>query len=218
MKYFKFFLVFVLVAAFSVPAALAADPIIWQMNTPKTVYLTFDDGPDPVNTPKVLDILESNQVKATFFVLGHKAEKNPAIIKRIKDEGHALGNHTYSHIDGTITDKKKINEELERTHQIIRQAAGVDVTIFRPPYGFFNWRAFAAAQRRGYQTILWTFDITDWSVHDADQYVKTVSDNLADGAIILLHDGGPKREELIKALPRIIKLIKDQGYQFGNSY
>jgi len=192
--------------------------IIWQMDSPKTVYLTFDDGPDPVNTPIILDILKKYNVKVTFFVLGHKAQKNPALIKRIKYDGHILGNHTFTHIDGTVVDLKKIRAEINSTHQLLQTICGVKVTLFRPPFGFFNWRVFAAAKSRGYQIALWTFDLSDWSVHSSDQYVKTVAENLADGAIILMHDGGPKREALIEALPKIIELIKKRGYKFSNCF
>jgi peptidoglycan/xylan/chitin deacetylase (PgdA/CDA1 family) len=155
-------------------------------------------------------------VKATFFVLGHKAQKNPAIIKRIKAEGHTLGNHTFTHIDGTVIDPKKIQTEINSTHRLIQNICGVKVTLFRPPFGFFNWRVFAAAKKQGYQIVLWTFDLSDWSIHSADQYVKTVAENLTNGAIILMHDGGPKREALIEALPQIIKLIKKRGYRIEN--
>ncbi|MFA5840510.1 MAG: polysaccharide deacetylase family protein [Candidatus Margulisiibacteriota bacterium] len=189
---------------------------LWSKNTPKTIYLTFDDGPDPINTPIFLDILKKYNVKATFFVLGRKAEKNPAIIKRIKDEGHILGNHTFNHIDGTVKSKKTIERDLERTHNIIRQACGVNVTLFRPPYGYFDWRVYNAASDRGYQIVLWTFDVCDWEVYDPKEYLKTVNENLSDGAIILLHDGGPSREALIEALPQIIEQIKAKGFQFKN--
>ncbi|MBU0686458.1 MAG: polysaccharide deacetylase family protein [Candidatus Margulisbacteria bacterium] len=194
-----------------------AGEIIWQKNTPQTVYLTFDDGPDPVNTPKILDILRDNGVKATFFVIGYKAKANPQIIERINIEGHTLANHTYTHIDGYVIDRAVIKKELDNTHQTIFDASGVNVKLFRPPYGFFNWRAFKLAKEKGYKIAFWTFDISDWNVHAAKEYVKTVNNNLADGAIILMHDGGPKREELIIALPEIIKLIKEKGYKFSTN-
>ncbi|MCX5751334.1 MAG: polysaccharide deacetylase family protein [Candidatus Saganbacteria bacterium] len=208
----------IVLGLFSAFAASPTGQAIWKKETPHTVFLTFDDGPDPVNTPKILDILKENKVKATFFVLGHKAEKNPAIIKRIKDEGHTLGNHTYSHINGTVSNEAIIQEEIDRTHRIIQNACGVNVTLFRPPFGNYDWRAFNVAQKLGYQIILWTFDLTDWDVHDPAQYLKTVKENLSGGAIILLHDGGPKREALIEALPQIIKLIKTRGFQLGNKF
>ena len=191
---------------------------IWQKNTPNTIYLTFDDGPDPINTPKILDILKKNKVKATFFVLGRKAEKNPGIIKRIKDEGHTLGNHTFSHVQGTVKELSIIQDELDRTHQIIFQASGVNVSLYRPPYGNFDWRAYKAATKRGYQVVLWTFDLTDWDIHDPKAYIKRVDENLSGGDIILMHDGGPKREALVQALPKIIKLIREKGYTFGNEW
>jgi len=205
---------FTCLPAFSAPSL--PGQALWSKNTPKTIYLTFDDGPDPINTPIFLDILKKYNVKATFFVLGRKAEKNPAIIKRIKDEGHTLGNHTFNHIDGTVKSKKTIERDLERTHNIIRKASGVNVTLFRPPYGYFDWRVYSAASDKGYQIILWTFDVCDWDVNDTKEYLKSVNENLSDGAIILLHDGGPSREALIEALPQIIQLIRSKGFQFKN--
>jgi peptidoglycan/xylan/chitin deacetylase (PgdA/CDA1 family) len=191
--------------------------VLWQKPPAKTVYLTFDDGPDKVNTPKVLDILKKYNVRATFFVLGHKSKACPDIIKRINAEGHVLGNHTFSHIDGTVIDEEKIKNELESTHAIILAACGQPVKIFRPPFGFFNWRVFKLARAHGYKILLWTFDLSDWSVHSAESYRKTVADNLTDGAIILLHDGGPKREALLAALPKIIELIRARGFSFGTN-
>jgi len=191
---------------------------IFKKDAPKTVFLTFDDGPDKINTPKVLDILKEHNVKETFFVMGHKAEKNPSIIKRINDEGHTIGNHTYSHINSTIDDNGKIKEEIEKTHKIIYDACKTDVSLFRPPFGNYDWRAFKVSESLGYKIVLWTFDVCDWDVHDAKKYLKTVKENLSDGAIILLHDGGPKREALIEALPNIIEYIKSQGYKFENKF
>lgn len=212
-------LIVVLIAAGALlfTSAQPTGQIIWQKEMPKTVYLTFDDGPDRVNTPKVLDILKENQVKATFFVLGHKTKSYPEIVKRIHDEGHLLGNHTFTHIDGYVVDEEIIKKEFESTHRVIVDACGVEVKLWRPPYGFFNWRAFQRAKKMGYKIVLWTFDLTDWNVHSAEKYVETVADNLEDGAIILMHDGGPKRAALIKALPKIITLIKNRGYRFSTA-
>lgn len=179
------------------------------------IALTFDDGPSSKYTPKILDILKSNDVKATFFVLGKYAERNKALLKREAGEGHLIGNHTYTHAKGTITDIGKIKRELQRTDKVIEGVTGQKAKFFRPPFGFENWRFLKEAEKLDYNIILWSVDVGDWNKDRTDgDIVGRINRNASNGTIILLHDGGPSREAVIDSLPIIIKGLKNKGYKF----
>jgi peptidoglycan/xylan/chitin deacetylase (PgdA/CDA1 family) len=201
---------------FSPPPADMKGKILWHGNRSlPEIALTFDDGPNAKNTPKVLDILKQYDVKATFFVLGKFAEKNGGILSREAAEGHNIGNHTYSHVKGTMTDIKMIQEELRKTDRLIARYSGSKVKYFRPPFGFENWRFLTEAEFMDYTVVLWTLDVADWDHTKKENYmVSKILKATRNGSIILLHDGGSSREAVIDALPKIIKGLKRKGYQF----
>lgn len=198
-----------------VPAKKAKGELIWHGNYKgNIVYLTFDDGPSSKFTPQVLDILKKENVKATFFVLGKFAEKYPSIVKREYDEGHTIGNHTYSHISGYAADEDEIISELSRTDDIVKRITGSSPKYFRPPFGFFNYRFFIIAEGLDYRTVLWTIDVADWTKIKANEIEYRLISKVKGGYIVLLHDGGENREELIKALPAVIEKLRAKGFQF----
>lgn len=186
-----------------------------------TVYITFDDGPGKY-TDQVLDILKQENISATFFILGIQAEKNPLFTKRIVDEGHAIGNHTYDH------DYKKIYNSFEtfadqvfKTNKIIYELTGVETTLFRAPGGSINNMDegyFKAMHEAG-------FTIFDWNIDSKDSQIKGIKKDditqqikesvLFDPAIVLLHDTNSHEQSLL-ALPDIIAYFKEQGYQFAS--
>ena len=187
--------------------------LIWHGDpSSNNIFLTFDDGPDPEWTPKILDILKKHNVKANFFVLGERAKRYPKIVKRIHLEGHEIGNHTYTHCDGYNVDERKILKELKDTDNIIKNLTGSSPKYFRPPFGFFNYRYFTIAEELGYKTVLWTFDVGDWGNISAKEMEKKILKETKGGSIILLHDGGENQEELIKALPNLIIKLKNKGF------
>ena len=190
--------------------------VLWHGNpTLPEIALTFDDGPNSKNTPKVLDILKAYNVKATFFVLGKFIEKNKDILKREAKEGHSIGNHTYTHADGKITDTAKIERELGKTSDLILKYSGIRPKLFRPPFGFENWRFFNEAERLNNDIVLWTTDIGDWDHKKTESAILSgISRNTRNGSIILLHDGGSSREAVLNALPKIITSLKKKGYRF----
>jgi len=190
--------------------------ILWHGNKHlPEIALTFDDGPSSKATPRILDILNENDVKATFFVLGKFIEKNKDIIKREADEGHSIGNHTFTHANGKITDIAKINRELVKTDKLITQYAGKSVDYFRPPFGFENWRFLTEAELLDYTIVLWSIDVADWNNNKKAKDIASKVVKLAkNGSIILLHDGGASREAVIDSLPLIIKGLKGKGYNF----
>jgi len=190
--------------------------ILWHGNRllPE-IALTFDDGPNSRSTPKILDILRSNDVKATFFVLGKFIEKNKDLISREAAEGHVIGNHTFNHAKGTITDIGKINRELSKTDDLISKYSGKPVEYFRPPFGFENWRFLTEAELLDYTVVLWSLDVADWNRSRTKKDITSKILKLTkNGSIILLHDGGLSREAVIDSLPVVIKELKKKGYKF----
>ncbi len=200
-------------------------PALPHYTAEKVAYLTFDDGPDDVNTPAVLDVLKAKGVHATFYVLGCMVEKNPAVLKRIFAEGHAIGNHSYDHdYDILYKDKDSFVAEMEQTDDIIMQTIGVRPFIIRAPGGTVGM--FAADY---YEKLnLLGYVEHDWNILTEDATAKKPSaeqqicyiDRRAAGhhkdnmALILMHCNGGK-EETVRALPGIIDNLRAKGYRFG---
>jgi len=192
-----------------------AGTILWHGNRKlPEIALTFDDGPNSKATPQILDILKEHDVKATFFVLGKFIEKNKNIISREAEEGHVIGNHTYTHANGLITDLNKIKRELVKTNVLIKKYAGQNVNYFRPPFGFESWRFLNEAENLGYTIILWNRDAGDWNHKTGKDIAAKILKYSKNGTIILLHDGGPSREAVIDSLPVIIDGLKKKGFKF----
>ncbi len=164
----------------------------------RIVALTFDDGPDPKRTPVVLDALKASGAKATFFLLGHKVAKFPELVRRIVDEGHAIGSHSWSH-PATVT-PEQARDELDRTHKAIRDACGVDVVWFRPPYGIFTGNLEAYAKVKGYRTILWSVDTQDWKYLDAARTADIAGERTRRGDVVLMHDIHASTAEAVPVL------------------
>jgi cellulose synthase/poly-beta-1,6-N-acetylglucosamine synthase-like glycosyltransferase/peptidoglycan/xylan/chitin deacetylase (PgdA/CDA1 family)/spore germination protein YaaH len=190
---------------------------------PGKVVLTFDDGPDPDFTPRILDILKREKVPASFFIVGSMAEKNIPILKRIYDEGYEIGNHTFFHPDISTISIERVNLELNATRKLIESVTGRSTILFRPP---FNADAepqtlaevipVAESRRQSYITIGESIDPWDWQPGvTADSIIARTIKQKDNGSMILLHDaGGDTREETVKALPAIIHYFKSHGYQF----
>ncbi len=188
------------------------------------VALTFDDGPDPRWTPKVLDVLKAEHVPAAFFVLGSEASQHPLLLERIYREGHEIGNHTWSHPDISRLSPRELQMELNVTGRLLAALLGVKPLLFRPPYSIDvepeddeEARPIEAAQAMGYLTVGSRIDPLDWSIapkRSAKQIVDGVLADLEKGNIILLHDGGGNREETLRALPLMIHELRDRGYSF----
>jgi peptidoglycan-N-acetylglucosamine deacetylase len=182
-------------------------------SAPLRVALTFDDGPSPTYTPQILDILERFDVKATFFAVGTMIERFPAVFRRVVREGHSIANHTYAHpIGGSFADRPRaeIRSEMDRMQRLL-QSFGVRPVGFRPPGG--SWSDFVRdeAEKRGMRTILWGVDSRDWLRPTAQQLVRRVLADARPGSIILLHDGGGDRSATVKALPAIIRGLRERG-------
>lgn len=185
--------------------------------TIKNVALTFDDGPDAYYTPQILDILKLYNIKATFFIVGIRAQAHPEIVQRIVKEGHSIGNHTWDHPVLTKVPIDKLQEELNKTEQELFRITGIRTAMFRPPYGSLTTQQASFISSMGYSVIDWSVDTRDWARTPVPQIMRFVSKEVYPGGIILQHCAGGKNEDLsntIKALPQIINLLKNQGYSF----
>ena len=192
----------------------------------KVLCLTFDDGPDPSYTPRVLDILRSHGVRATFFIIGANADQNIGLVKREYAEGHDIGNHTYTHPNIALVSEERAALELSTTERIIENALGVSTVLFRPPYNADSQPQtpeeilpVLRAQKAGYVTVGERIDPRDWVRGvTADAIVAEVRDELQSaedpGHVILLHDAGGDRSATVAALPRILEGLQGQGYRF----
>lgn len=188
-------------------------PVIEYVPTnEKVVALTFDDGPLNSTTPEILNILKEKNVKATFFVVGERAKKFPALIEQEVKDGHEIGNHTYSHPWLTTLKGNRITEEIEKTEDALFEIAPKP-SLFRPPGGKYNKRTLDLARSKGYSIILWSIDTEDWRSPPVGKVVDSVMRNIKPGSIILLHDG-KYPSPTIESLTFIIDNLKSRGYQF----
>lgn len=181
----------------------------------KLVALTFDDGPQKGQTEEVLNILRKNDVKATFFVIGSQVSRHPAIVRRAIAEGHQVANHTFSHADLGRTSNADIRKEVKVGQQRIRKVTGQPTTPWlRPPYGSMNSRVWGVLRGIDQRVVLWDVDPQDWRRPGTAKIADNVINNTKPGSVILLHDGGTDRRQTIAALPKIIRVLKERGYEF----
>lgn len=180
-------------------------------NVPKPmIAITFDDGPDAVSTPRLLDGLKERGVHATFFVIGENIEKeeNREIIKRMKEEGHVIGNHTYHHVDLSKLSYEDAHRELVMTDELIRGITGEETLLVRPPFGAFP---DDLAEELDKLYVKWTVDPLDWTTENVNEIVQKVVTDVQENDIILLHDC---YESSVDAAFQIIDILQEDGYEF----
>ncbi|MFD0693103.1 polysaccharide deacetylase family protein [Paenibacillus sp. GCM10027628] len=183
----------------------------------RKIALTFDDGPDNKYTPKILDILKKYNIQATFFVVGEHAEKYPEVIKRIAQEGHVIGNHTWDHQDLVHLPNDQIQDEIKKTDDMIKSITGQPPALFRAPYGAVSQDVKEDAALSGHRIIGWSVDTLDWDGKSVNQIMAAVKKEAAPGAIVLQHSAGGKNGNLsntLEALPQIITYLQKSGYSF----
>ncbi|MCW2600392.1 MAG: polysaccharide deacetylase [Frankiales bacterium] len=188
---------------------------------PRTVALTFDDGPDPRWTPRVLDVLQRERVPATFFVVGSRVAQNPAVLRRILAEGHEVGNHTWSHTDLSATQGWRRNLELSLGQLGLQGGAGVRSALLRPPYSSTpdalntsDVSALRSETDAGYVVVLTDRDTEDWQRPGVPRIVQNGTGPGNAGVIVMLHDAGGDRSQTVQALPLIIEHYRAAGYRF----
>lgn len=184
----------------------------------KIVALTFDDGPDEVFTPQILDILKKYNIKATFYVIGEKVQYNKKIIKREYEEGHEIGNHTYTHINVSKNSYNKIKKEIKDTQSAVKSVTGTYPKTFRPPYRAISKDMCEIIKSNNMNIVLWSYvDARDWSSPGVSSIIKTIENGVQNGCIILLHDYNKIRNpksQTIEALDKIIPDLLEKGYKF----
>ncbi|MDZ7959374.1 MAG: polysaccharide deacetylase family protein [Aulosira sp. DedQUE10] len=179
----------------------------------KVIALTFDDGPWPESTAKVLDILKKNDIKATFFVVGQNVKNFPDLLKRVVAEGHTVANHTWHHWYHFMNPQTAAYE-IDHTTDIIFQTTGVKTNMFRPPGGMMHNGVAAYAKNSKYALIMWSSDSMDYSRPSVPRLINNVFREAKPGGIVLMHDGGGNRSQTVEALPTIIANFRKQGYSF----
>ncbi len=180
----------------------------------KVIALTFDDGPHPKLTNRILDILDKYDAKATFFVIGKNAELYPQIIKRIADNGHEIGNHTYSHLAETNSNSEKLKTEILKTEDIIFKITGTKTSLFRPPTGYCSKSAVQMTKDLSYKTIVWNIDTKDWAHRNKTEIIKEIKNRADNGSIILFHDFIAYNSDTPEILSQILPFLKSKGYSF----
>ncbi len=174
----------------------------------KKIALTFDDGPHPYYTEQLLDGLKERGIKASFFVTGEHAKLHPDIIKRMSEEGHLIGNHTYSHLQLTKGNGEEFKNQLVLTNEIIFEITGQEVLYVRPPYGAWDE---AIEEELNMFPVLWTIDPLDWCSDNAGSVTKRVLEKAGENDIILMHD---YYETSITAALAVVDALSEQGYEF----
>ncbi len=177
----------------------------------REVALTFDDGPHPDFTARLLDLLKREKVKATFFVVGKKVDEAPAMVARIAREGHEIGNHTYNHTNLDKLSREQAEKEISQANAAIKRACGVQAVSFRPPGGHHSEVVYHAASRQGMRTVFWTDDPGDFAKPAPDVIMARTLKDLDNGSDILLHDG---IEPTLQMLPDLIARLRRDGYRF----
>lgn len=184
----------------------------------RRLALTFDDGPHPRWTPQLLEVLDRHQVKATFFMIGRYAARQPDVTRAVAAAGHAIGNHTFTHPNLIFSTVGQVGVQIEECRQVLEQIVGPHSALFRPPHGGRLPHVLRTARRLGCVPVMWSVTAYDWRPIDAAAIEQNVTRNLRGGDLILLHDGGHlgtvDRAASVAATDRILRRCLDQGYQF----
>ena len=183
------------------------------------IAITFDDGPTEPYTSAILDVLRTFDARATFFVLGARAEAAPDVVGRAAREGHEIGNHTWDHAALPLRTASSIRRSIRRTSDLVERIAGHRPRVFRAPFGWRNPWSDGSARREGCEPVAWTVGVYDTDRPGADAIVKRSIEGMSDGTILLLHDGrsldpDPDASQVVAALPRILEEARRRGLRF----
>jgi peptidoglycan-N-acetylglucosamine deacetylase len=176
------------------------------------IAMTFDDGPSPETTPRLLEILKQRNIKATFFMIGQNAQANPAIVQRILSEGHEIGNHSWTHPQLSKLSDDRVTEEITKTQTAIKNACGYTPVLLRPPYGAITARQKEWIEKQfGLSVIIWSVDPFDWKRPGASVIEQRILAGARPGAIILSHD---IHKQTVDAMPATLDALAAKGFKF----
>ncbi|MFD8212605.1 polysaccharide deacetylase family protein [Streptomyces sp. NPDC059697] len=192
--------------------AVRREPIMRVSGRGHTMVLTFDDGPDPRYTPSILRTLRKHEVRAMFFVCGEMAVDNKDLLAEMADDGHVVGNHTWTHPLLTELRRSEIRSEIARTSDVIEDAYGERPVWFRAPYGAWNRATFQIGADLGMEPMAWTVDSLDWTTPGTATIVDRVEEGAAPGVVVLSHDAGGDRSQSVRALRDYLPELLDSGY------
>lgn len=196
------------------PAYPLDRPLYYIDGADKAIALTIDDGPSPVYTPQVLDLLAEYRVTATFSMIGIHVAAYPHLARGVAAAGHRIANHTWNHADLAGMPAHRVRDELTRATEAIHEATGVQPTLFRAPYGAWTPTVIRECERMRMVPLDWSVDPRDWSRPGVRHIVNDIMDNTRPGSIILEHDGGGNRSQTVAALRIILPRLLREGYQF----
>ena len=191
-----------------------AEPVYYVDGGPKTIALTIDDGPSPIYTPQVLQILARYRVTASFSMVGENVSYYPSIAREVADAGHTIVNHTWDHADLALLTAAQTRAEIANATDAIHTAVGKTPRMFRAPYGAWSKAALDYCATEKLTPLDWSVDPRDWSMPGVREIVSNIMANTRTGSIILEHDGGGNRSETVAALKIVIPRLLDQGYHF----
>ena len=186
--------------------------LIWKKKGAKKIWLTFDDGPTPEVTEFILSVLKSEKILATFFLVGKDILKNQLIYQKIKADGHTIGNHTNSHLNGWKTSSKKYIQDIEKCQELMKENV-----LFRPPYGKMTSKQILNLKKK-YKLILWDILSYDFKEKNPTKLKSNVLDNISDGSIVVFHNNTKSYKLLKETLRDIIIELKGMGYSFSSSW
>lgn len=205
------FLLLAVYASVSISAGVYVKAFCRAKGNSKSIALTFDDGPDSVWTPKVLEVLRRYNVKATFFCIGDKVEKHPQLVKMLIEEGHIVGNHTYYHTSFfPLLSTKKMVDELQRCNEALTNITGESITLFRPPFGVTNPTIAASVRELGYKVVGWSIRSFDTVKSEREKVLRRILKKAHAGGVVLMHDNLENSDWLVE---QVIVNLHEQGYE-----
>jgi peptidoglycan-N-acetylglucosamine deacetylase len=202
------------IPAYRIPAYPLDQPLYYISDADKAIALTIDDGPDPVYTPQVLQVLHRYQVTATFSMIGLHVAAYPQLARAVAEAGHRICNHTWTHSDLVGMRVPRVRDELARASDAIHTATGVQPGLFRAPYGAWSAAVIRQCERMSMIPLDWSVDPRDWSRPGVRSIVRNIMKNTQPGSIILEHDGGGNRSQTVEALRIVLPRLLEEGYHF----
>ncbi len=188
---------------------------IWKFSTPSTLFFTFDDGPHPIATPKVLKTLAKYNIKATFFLTGKNVLRYPNIVKDIAQSGHTIGNHAFNHRRTLAFSKKKTLEEIQQTENVIKDIIEKPLKIFRPPFGYFSPFTISAVKQLNYHLIMWSFLTMDFKNWSDEKIITRTIKRSSNASILVFHDNEATQNKIGNLLAPIIEQLQERNFTFS---